>query len=51
MTYVWLRGGSLIIQWGWSENEKKIGPDIGSEKKSGQNVWKKIKNPTIDFPS
>ena len=35
---------------GWSENEKKIDPDIGSEKKNLAKIFEKIKNPTIDFP-
>ena len=45
----YFRGGPLIIQGG-SENEKKIGPDIGSEKKNRAKIFEKIKNPTIDFP-
>ena len=43
-----VRGGPLIIQgWGWSENEKKIGPGIGSEKKNRAKIFEKIKNPTM----
>ena len=36
------RGGPLIIQGG-SENEKKIGPDIGSEKKNRAKIFEKNK--------